>query len=161
MEEMLQTKIAETKMTAYRGPWKGINAPDVVGTVNMRLIEDELPNGLRAFWAITVGGNPAFIVEVPLTAIEAPMPKLKVIRSFFWVDEGLGKKKYLIELLENEFIEQFTALCNDMISALRSCNPRDAILHIKLRLEKWKLLLSSSRSMSLEEKREPSVVLVA
>lgn len=125
--------------------WDGMKQPDAAAELSTRKVDASLPQGVSAFWAKPVSGNPILLIEHPKVSADVQMPKFKIIEVRTGIDKRQGAKFIWIELLDRSIVEQFARLCDDVVEAVSRADAKHVSLFVKLQLEKWNHLLSSKR----------------
>lgn len=134
-------------------PWASMKRPHQSDDISTRKLAIGREDGISVFWVLTYDGLPAFKVEYPVGSEDARLPRFKTLRVTKRVNPAKGVRAVQIDLLNLEMTPLFERLCLDIADSMARCQPKRACVHLKLRLEKWKLLLSGKPGMSPEAEK--------
>ncbi len=130
-------------------PWRDIVPPQA--DVAARRIDHT--HELDLFYARDALGRCLFVYEhdTPGDDAAAPMPELEGIQTAFHLSPQ-GRRRLVITLKEEAYLELFAVLCQDIVQATRGHeDAEDALAVILRRLAKWQQFLKVARTGLLSE----------
>ncbi len=130
-------------------PWRDIVPPQA--DVAARRIDHT--HELDVFYARDALGRCLFVYEhdTPGDDAAAPMPELEGIQTAFHLSPQ-GRRRLVITLKEEAYLELFAVLCQDIVQATRGHeDAEDALAVILRRLAKWQQFLKVARTGLLSE----------
>ena len=139
-------------------PWDTIKIPAANDYVATRLVKGCKPDGqVAAFWAKTCEGHNALLIRYPYLSKDDPLPTMRAIKILKMADERSGTRSILIELMDDAILRPFLKLSEDIIDAVDKARPREVCVHVRIRLEIWRYMLSLS-SGSLEKSEQKGLI---
>lgn len=113
--------------------------------VATRLVEQCKPSGqVAVFWAKTREGHNALLIRYPYLSKDDPLPTMRAIRILKTADAQSEIRTILIELMDDALLQPFLKLCEDIIDAVAKARPSEVCIHVRIRLEIWRYMLSLS-----------------
>lgn len=126
-------------------PWETIKVPTANDYVSTRLAEGFEPDAqVTVFWAKTSEGHNALLIKYPYLSKDDSLPTMRAIRIKKMADAHLGTKTILIELTDDAILQPFMKLSEDIIDAVGKARSHEVCVHVRIRLEIWRYMLSLS-----------------
>lgn len=139
-------------------PWNTIKTPLASSYVATRLVEKCKSSGqVAVFWAKTREGHNALLIRYPYLSKDDPLPTMRAIRILKTADAQSETRTILIELMDDALFQPFLKLCEDIIDAVAKARPREVCVHVRIRLEIWRYMLSLTSS-SLKKSEQKGLI---